>query len=327
MTGVLQMPNLRYIQLVKSLLRDGSHWTADQMATEMECSERTVRRCVDHLRDVEGWPIEAGQSGYVLRESSVAETRITSHRDVAALAMAYEALRALGGSELGVAIRAEVARVCRHSKDLGEIRWEDLDGLIQRRLPAGEISLDHDIQGRLTLAILQRQIVSIRYRKLENVRDFAVEVFPHRLICRDQCWYLVAEDLGRGGQRTYALPRISEVTPRPRPEGFVEPEFSDHYDHAFGIWTPYQGETALHEVCVELTGYWARLARERRWHPSQELEDLAQDRVRVSFRISELVEVKSWVLGFGGAAVVIAPDELRELVEEEIEAMRGNYES
>lgn len=102
------------------------------------------------------------------------------------------------------------------------------------------------------------------------------------------------------------------------------PEFKNHYQHAFGIWTPYEDDGTLHEVCVELTDYWSRIARERCWHPNQRLEDLAPDRVRVHFRLSELVEVKSWVLGFGGAATVIAPDELRELVCEEVEAMRLN---
>ena len=36
------------------------------------------------------------------------------------------------------------------------------------------------------------------------------------------------------------------------------------------------------------------------------------------------MEVKSWVLGFGGAATVIAPDELRDLVREEVEQMLLN---
>jgi len=61
-------------------------------------------------------------------------------------------------------------------------------------------------------------------------------------------------------------------------------------------------------------------------HPSQRLEELAPDRVRVHFRLSELVEVKSWVLSFGGAATVIAPDALRELVREEADQMKRNYE-
>ena len=54
------------------------------------------------------------------------------------------------------------------------------------------------------------------------------------------------------------------------------------------------------------------------------MEDLSPDQVRVHFRLSELVEVKSWVLGFGGAATVIAPEELRDLVREEVEQMQVN---
>jgi len=37
--------------------------------------------------------------------------------------------------------------------------------------------------------------------------------------------------------------------------------------------------------------------------------------------------VKSWTLKFGGAAKVIAPEALRELVLEELDEMRRNYES
>ena|GEM_PF-5746509 len=191
--------------------------------------------------------------------------------------------------------------------------------------PIRAASLDYDIQGRLTLAILQQQVIKIHYRKLEAEDGYAVSVFPHRLIHRDQSWYLIAEDLERGGQRTYAVPRISQVAVQARPEGFEVPTFVDHYQHAFGIWTPYVTDGPLHDVCVELTDYWARIARERQWHPSQQLDDLASDRVRVRFRLSELVEVKSWVLSFGSAAIVIAPRQLREMVIAEFEAGRGNY--
>jgi predicted DNA-binding transcriptional regulator YafY len=57
------------------------------------------------------------------------------------------------------------------------------------------------------------------------------------------------------------------------------------------------------------------------------IETLAPDCVRVHFRLNELVEVKIWTLKFGGAAKVIAPDELRELVMEEVDEMQRNYGS
>lgn len=319
------MPKPHHLLFVKSALRDGGVLTADTLAIQMECSERTVRRCMDHLRDEEKWPIEAGKSGYFLRESSVAETRITSPQEVAALAMAYEALRVLGGSELAVQIRAELAKVCRNSNDLGEIRWEDLSKVIQQRSPVGAASLNQAIQGKLALAILQQHLVEINYRKLLDDHNFSRLVFPQRLICRDSCWYLIAWDVKAEDQRTYTLPRISQVTVRAIPSGFVVPTFDDRYQHAFGIWTPNEGGGPLHEVCVELAGYWARIARERCWHPSQRMDELGPDRVQVHFRLSELLEVKSWVLGFGNAATVIAPEPLRELVREEVDGMKRNY--
>jgi predicted DNA-binding transcriptional regulator YafY len=293
------MPLPRFLQQVRSLLRDGKVRTAAGMAAELECSERTIRRCADYLRNEEGWPLEAGKHGYVLREPTVAESQVTSHSDIAALAMAYVTLRGIGEIDLGIRIRAEIARACRHADDLGGVRWETLDQFVEHRGATGDAAGDLRIHGHLTLAILNRQIIRIRYRRIEDEDSFTVEVYPHRLINRDQCWYLIAADFDLGGQKAYAAPRISEVHPVPSRPGFLVPEFVDHYAHAFGIWTPFEPDGTLHEVSVELQGYWARVALERRWHPSQTLEILAPDRVRVNFRVNELVEVKSWVLRLG----------------------------
>jgi predicted DNA-binding transcriptional regulator YafY len=321
------MPKPHFIQAVKSMLRDGREWTAEDMAARIECSERTVRRCIEHLQDLENWPIKSGKFGFVLREPSIAEIRMTSPQEVAALAMAHEALRKLGSSELASRIRGELMSLCRHSGDLGDIRWKDLGTAVNERTSSGEAAVDYAVFGELTLAILQHQPAEIHYRRLEEKEPFSVRVFPHRWIFRDQCWYLIASDLERGGQRFYALPRISCVAVLPRPKGFQEPECDDRHEHAFGIWAPWDKDAPLIDVCVELTGYWARIAAERQWHPSQRLETLAPDLVRVHFRLNELVEVKSWTLKFGGAAKVIAPEALRELVLEELDEMRRNYES
>jgi len=311
------------LAFVKSRLRTGGTWTATALAAELECNEKTVRRIMNRLRDVEKWPIESGKTGYWLRASSLAETRISGPQEIAALAMAQEALRLLGTSELAVQLRMEIARLCRQSEDFGDLRWEDLKDAISKGT-SGESTTDFDRHGRLTLAILQRLPVEIRYRRLEEDHDYACVVFPHRLIHRDHCWYLIAHDLERGGQKNYALPRITAATPLPRPNDFDEPVFEDRHSDAFGSWTPYEGGELV-DVCVELSGYWSRIAREKIWHASQRLESLGPDIVRINFRVSELVQVKTWVLGFGGAAKVIGPAELREMVVEELRQMHRNH--
>lgn len=315
------------LNLVKSAFRERGRWKSVELAQRLECSEKSIQRYVNELRDHERWPIESGKNGYFLREPSLAEARITAPQEVAALAMAHEALRLLGDSKLVLEIRNELARLCRRTEALSGTGWDDLGEVIEQRPHPGLGSLNCAIHGKLTLAILHEQIVNIRYRKLEDDHEFTRRIFPMRLICRDQCWYLVAWDLKVEDQRTYALPRISEVNVQPTPEGFVVPEFEDRYQHAFGIWTPYSSDGSLYQVCVELSGYWARLAQERCWHPSQRLEDLAPDRVRVHLEVCDLVEVKSWVLSFGSAATVITPTELRELVCEELTQLRSTYDA
>ena len=70
----------------------------------------------------------------------------------------------------------------------------------------------------------------------------------------------------------------------------------------------------------------APYVRERIWHPSQQLEELPDGRVVLRLRAGGFFEIRSWVLGFGAAAEVLEPEELREAVREEMRAALGRRE-
>jgi proteasome accessory factor B len=137
-------------------------------------------------------------------------------------------------------------------------------------------------------------------------------------------WYLIAHDLERDALRTFALPRISRYkvgnTHFERPDGF---DGSVHLKRSFGIWNV-DGDETRQLVRVELRDYAARLAQERRWHPTQEVEALNAKgtRVEVRFEIGRLEEVLRWVLSFGRQAKVIGPPELVSMVRSEVQAMQ-----
>ncbi|MCH2064569.1 MAG: WYL domain-containing protein, partial [Roseibacillus sp.] len=101
-----------------------------------------------------------------------------------------------------------------------------------------------------------------------------------------------------------------------RPEDFDGPEY---LQNSFGVWTD-AGDEALHVVRVELRDYAARVAQERRWHPTQELRLLnrAGNRVEICFHVSRLEEILRWVLSWGSKAKVLGPPELKKLVRDEI---------
>jgi proteasome accessory factor B len=91
---------------------------------------------------------------------------------------------------------------------------------------------------------------------------------------------------------------------------------------SFGIWNV-AGDHSRQVVRVELRNYAARLAQERRWHPTQELQlkNAKGTRVEVRFEVGRLEEVMRWVLGFGSQAKVLGPTELVRMVRDEVRKM------
>jgi proteasome accessory factor B len=94
-------------------------------------------------------------------------------------------------------------------------------------------------------------------------------------------------------------------------------------NRSFGVWNV-AGDDTRHVVRIELRNYAARLAQERRWHPTQEVTVLNDrgTKVEVRFEVGRLEEVMRWVLSFGSQAKVIAPPELAKMVRTEVRAMQ-----
>jgi len=70
----------------------------------------------------------------------------------------------------------------------------------------------------------------------------------------------------------------------------------------------------------------AQRVAETRWHPSQIAEFEADGSLLWRARISGVLEVRSWVLGWGADAEVLKPDELRGWVAEQLARAAARYE-
>ena len=65
-------------------------------------------------------------------------------------------------------------------------------------------------------------------------------------------------------------------------------------------------------VRVRFSAYQARWIRERRYHPSQEIEELPDGGLLLTLCVAGMAEVRRWLLGYGAEAEVLEPAELRE---------------
>ena len=58
---------------------------------------------------------------------------------------------------------------------------------------------------------------------------------------------------------------------------------------------------------VRFSAWQARYIKQRTWHPSQEIEELDNGEIILSFQAGGFYEIKSWILSHGADAEVLEP--------------------
>jgi predicted DNA-binding transcriptional regulator YafY len=169
-------------------------------------------------------------------------------------------------------------------------------------------------------ATLQHRRAVMRYHSLSRDREKEYVIEPYRVVFAQGALYLVAMVPEYGQTRTFALDRIKSLSVTEERFEPVEPE-EDAFAHSLGV---HQG--VPQRVEIEFEPRIARYIRERLWHPSQDVQDLPDGRIKLILNVSNDVALRSWILGFGPLAKVIAPPELARQIVDEIEQTRHRYE-
>ncbi len=324
--GKTRRPLFRIYE-IHSAIRSGSYPNCSKLAEQLCVQRKTIQRDVSFMRDELNLPVKYEDSlhGYYYDED-VSDFPIfqTTAEELAGLFLARTALESVRGTPLAEAMKQVFGKLTRGMRGKIEFAWNDLDEAFSRKT----IERDpHAVKlfGKIAESILSQLVTTFHYRKLGAENSEPRRVQPLHLGEVDGGWYLIAQDLQRDALRTFALPRMSrlKVTTKQfeRPRGFVG---SDHLKQSFGIWSV-AGDYSRQVVRVELKDYAARLAQERRWHPTQEIfaKNAKGSRVEIRFEVGRLEEVLRWVLSFGSQAKVLGPPELLKMVRDEVEAMRG----
>jgi len=176
---------------------------------------------------------------------------------------------------------------------------------------------------KLYRAIEQTRQVEIQYLSASKgeLTDRAVD--PYHLCNREGNWYLIAQDHLRGGIRTFHLDRIRAMTVLPG--GFSMPPGFHPEEWIRDGFQAEHGET-VQEVVIWFDALQARWMRERLIHETQQIEEGDDGTLTMRFRTSGLGAVKRWVMQYGSHAEVLAPNELRAAVLDEMRKAVGRYE-
>ncbi len=95
-----------------------------------------------------------------------------------------------------------------------------------------------------------------------------------------------------------------ELAERLTVESFaIDPDFSPgKFDESFGLM-----DDPAQTIRIRFAPKVADFLREREWHPTQTIEDLADGSVVLSMRAGGLDEIVSWILFWGDAPKVLEP--------------------
>jgi predicted DNA-binding transcriptional regulator YafY len=106
-------------------------------------------------------------------------------------------------------------------------------------------------------------------------------------------------------------------------------EIPDDFDpdrwlaHSWGIWS--SDTTAPVDVVLRFDPGVAHRVRESVWHRSQRLVERPDGGIELTVTVAGIVEIRPWILSWGDAVEVLAPDELRRSVADAVRAASARY--
>ncbi len=311
---------------IDALIRSNQRHTADSLASELEVSERTIRTDLDFLRDRYHAPLEfTRQKGYHYTDLDWRLPTISlSKGELFALTLGARMLEAYAGSPYVSDLRSAIERL---SERLPEQTWVDLQQLSEERIVfrgGAEIDLNPEVWHALEEACQSLKTVQMTYYTASRNAVSERKLDPYVLhIYRGTNPYVIGYCHKREEIRWFRVDRIKHL--QVLPETFVPDPTFDARDHLEMIFQHEAGGVPQ-PVAIWFDAPTAPYIRERRWHPTQEIQEHPDGSLTLRMVVRGLNDLKRWVLGYGKGAIVREPPELVKLVGDEVSGMSRNYQ-
>ncbi|MFJ4245480.1 helix-turn-helix transcriptional regulator [Streptomyces iakyrus] len=197
-----------------SLLQAHREWSGADLAGRLGVSARTLRRDVDRLREL-GYPVNASPGtggGYQLGAGAELPPLLLDDDEAVAVAVglrtaAGQGIDGIGETSVRALAKLEQVLPNRLRRRVGALNAFTVP-MLRSTLPP---SVDPAVLTELAHLCRDAERLRFEYRGHDGTPSRRT-VEPHRLVCTERRWYLVAWDLDRDDWRTF---RVDRVTPRP----------------------------------------------------------------------------------------------------------------
>jgi len=315
----------RQWRLIQRLAKSRAGATPDELAEDLGCVRRTVYRDLDALMYA-GFPVVSDRrDGHVhyrfLESFAIGDVPFTPD-EILALAFGEDLLRTLEGTVFHDSVQSALTKIrAGLSPELSHFLERLSESFRVLPGPHKRYREYRDTIQVLNDAVLAQRSVRMRYRTGRTGETATRMLDPYRVWYRSGGLYVVGHDHRSGEVRTFAVERIQSITPSEAAFRVRDDfDFDAYVGQAFGVMS----EPAS-KVRIRFSREWATHVQERTWHPSQRLTPSDDGGVELEMEVGGLLELKSWVLSFGGGAEVLEPDALRDAVRAELARALAAY--
>src|SRR5690606_22770110 len=173
-------------------------------------------------------------------------------------------------------------------------------------------------------AAKNRQAITFIYKKYHNAKIRHVDFSPYLIKEYRSRWYVIGFDHTHKGIRTYALDRMEGVVHSNAEFQIVE-DFSTHsfFAHSMGITVT---NDAPQKVLLEFSNHLAPYIASQPMHPTQQVVNSNDDKMRIEITVLITIELISAILGFGEHVRVLSPVGLKQEVKAALIKCLENYD-
>lgn len=309
----LSRPPFERMMRIHDAIHSGKLPNAASLAKELEVSRKSIIRDIEFMRERMSFPIEYDKThwGYFYSKPVESFPALTvTEGELLAVLVAEKAMHQYRGTNLEKPLLSAFKKMAAALPETISLHMADWQQTISFRSSAESIS-NLEIFDQLARAAAEGRQLRLKYRKPGKSTAQTRVIDPYHLANVNGDWFLFAHCHLRKDIRTFVPARVqsAELTGKRfrRPKNFsIEAALRD----SFGV---HSGKSE-HRVTIRFNDKVSDYIREKKWHASQQLKNLADGSVELTLRLSSLIEVQRWILSWAGDAEVLEPKELKEAV-------------
>ncbi|MDC7233905.1 MAG: WYL domain-containing protein [Spirochaetales bacterium] len=307
---------------IDRIIRDRGGVTKEMLVSRFEISEKSVERDFSYMRDRLAAPLEYDRFKglYIYSDENYFLPSISmSEGEVMALALSSEILNHFSTTEDFQQLRESFGRLASYLPEKIQVNLSDLNNRVTV-ISEQPTKVNNSVWKVLMEGVKENKAVRVQYKKPGGDKWEEKTLEPYYLVAYKGSWYIVANTLK--DIRTYALSRMKEAHKTSRaftiPSTFI---LDDYIDPEWGIYA----RKEKYQFTLKFSPHAAPIIKEKRWHKDQNIEELDDGSLILSFPSGQLETIGRWVLSWGSDVEVLEPDELILMIKKSNENLLLKY--